>query len=70
MKINRHALDIALAKAMLNRRELAKKSGVSESLLSKAYNGYSGISPKAIGKLARALDVPVESLVEQPNESL
>lgn len=67
MKINTYALDLALAKATLTRRELAQRANISESLLSKACNGHSGISPRVAGRISKALDTPVEYLVEPPN---
>jgi|GEM_PF-2010502 len=55
---------MAMAKACLDVNELAEKSGVPTATLVQVKGGRQSPRPKTIGKLARALNVPVEELLE------
>lgn len=65
MKLNRKALEIAMAKAELSVADTAEASGVGLSSISKAINGKTALRRKSIGKLAKALGVEVEDLIEE-----
>ena len=64
MKINTKAFELALANASMNRRDLAKKSGVAESTMSRTICGKGDTMPKTIGKLAVALGVSPADIIE------
>ena len=61
MKLNKQALMLALCRNCMNKGELAKLSGVAMSTI----NGKKDVLPKTLGKLAKALNVPVEELIEE-----
>ena len=65
MNINVSNLNLALARAEMNRRDLSKRCGVHESTLSKIYRGKSKPSPKLMGKIAKGLGVDVADLIER-----
>lgn len=68
MKINKKAYELALAKAEMNTRHLANVCKVSESTLSKAVNGITEPRPATLGRMARALKVPVEEIILREEE--
>lgn len=64
MKISKTKFDIALARACTNATELSKK-GIGRTTLNRATgSGKEGVSPKTVGKIARALGVDVTDLLE------
>ena len=64
MQINKDKLDIALANSRINLSDLRGK--VSSTTLAKIRNDKNhNVTPKTVGKLAQALEVPVSALVEQ-----
>lgn len=64
MKISKTKFDIALARACTNATELSKK-GIGRTTLNRATgSGKEGVSPKMVGKIARALGVDVTDLLE------
>ena len=52
-----------MANACITINELSKKSNVSRYTLNKYTSGKSNPKPATIGKLAKALNVPVEELI-------
>lgn len=64
MKANKKALQLAMARACLNRRELAEKAGIPESTLQGVINRCS-VRPATLGKVARALGVDPLEIMEQ-----
>ncbi|MDO4764715.1 MAG: helix-turn-helix transcriptional regulator [Eubacteriales bacterium] len=62
MKVSKLKLHLAMARACMSIREVAGKSKVSSKTL--ANWGKNELNPKVIGKVAKALDVPVEELIE------
>lgn len=62
LKININRYKILLASKCMTQRDL--KSVVSESTLVKICKGGE-VSPKVVGKIARALNVDVEKIIEQ-----
>lgn len=63
MRIHKHELLTAMANAGMSFKALASVSGVSRATLSYINNGKA-CRPETVGKLAKALGVPVEQLVE------
>lgn len=60
MKANRKALELAMARACLDSRELAEKAQLPRPTLNNAIVGK-GIRPSTLGRIARALGVdPME----------
>lgn len=64
MKIDFQKLQIAMASACMNKSELAAASGLSRVSITKYFSGGRQPSIKAIGKIAKALDVPVTDIIE------
>ena len=64
VRINSRKLAIAMATAGYSFIDLATVSGVSRTSLSYINCGKS-CKPQTAGKIARALNVPVEKLIEQ-----
>lgn len=64
MKFNKTKLGIAMAENNLNFRELAEASGVSRATLSYINNGKN-CRPNVAGKIATALNKPLEELIEE-----
>ncbi|QNO15315.1 helix-turn-helix transcriptional regulator [Alkalicella caledoniensis] len=65
MKLDSQKLLIGMANACITITELAEKSNVSRPALTKFTTGKSNPKPATIGKLAKALDVKVEDLIER-----
>ncbi len=63
MRLNPKSFEIALAKAAMNRRDLASETGISESTLCKAVNEGSDMRTKNIGLICKALNVSVEEII-------
>ena len=65
MRINPERLSLAMAEACLTTRDLQTKGSLSNSTITKAKNDPAyRPTLKTIGKLAKALNVPVEYLTE------
>lgn len=69
MKINKQKLQLAMANACLNMDDLAALAEVSRVSISKYLSGLRNPKPKTIGKIAKALKVPVESLIDMEERS-
>ena len=63
MKVNRKKLQLAMANACLNSEDLAVKAELPRPTLNSAITGRS-VRPATIGKIAKALGVPVEQILE------
>lgn len=64
MKLSTDKLFLAMANACITITELASKSNVSRPALTKCASGKSNPRPATIGKIAKALGVRVEELIE------
>ncbi len=64
MRIDYRKLQIAMANACFNKSELAQAAGISRISVSKYFAGTRKPSEKAIGKITKALNVPVTDLLE------
>jgi len=59
-------IDRLCTERKLNRRTLAKKMGILEASLSRSLNGNPTL--ETLEKIAKALDVSIKSLFEDPND--
>lgn len=64
MKVNRQKLQMAMANACLNMDDLAELAEVSRNSIAKYLIGLRNPKPKTLGKIAKALNVPVEKLID------
>lgn len=64
MKVSKRKLEIAMSEKYLNFIKLSKISGISRTTLSYINNGKS-CRPDVAGKIAKALEVSVEDLIEK-----
>ncbi len=63
MKINKQKLQLAMANACLTSGDLHKKSSLPRGTFLNVITGKS-VRPATIGKIAKALNVPVENLID------
>ncbi|OUQ16097.1 hypothetical protein B5E84_13025 [Lachnoclostridium sp. An14] len=68
MRINKLKLQIAMANACLSMDELAKKAGISRISLTQYSSGNTNPRTKTLGKIAKALGVSVESLIDMEGD--
>ena len=66
MKINQNSLELKMARACMNLSDLRKK-GFSPRTIARASKGEE-LTTKTVGRIARALGVDVEELLEQPRK--
>ncbi|MDY3872368.1 MAG: helix-turn-helix transcriptional regulator [Roseburia lenta] len=64
MKINKQKLQIAMANACLSMDDLAEIAKISRISLTKYISGNTEPRTKTLGKIAKALNVPVENLID------
>lgn len=64
MKINSDKLMLAMANACVTISELSIRSNISRPTLTKFTTGKSNPRPITVGKIAKALNVKVEDLIE------
>ena len=67
MKILKSKLFVIMATSGITQGDIAKKMGVSRSYISTVL-ARGTCSPKTAGRIAKALNVSVESIVEVPND--
>ena len=63
MQIDQNRLLIAVARACLTDKELCERAGIARPTLTKIKGGRRAPKPATVGKLAKALAVPVEELI-------
>lgn len=68
MILDRKKLQLLMAKQEMNVSDLARKGNVSHSSLYKYIKGTLNPSIKQIGKIANALNVEVEELIQKEKE--
>ena len=64
MKVNLQKLQIAMANACMNKSELAGSAGISRLTVAAYFSGKRNPSLKTVGKIAKALNVPVTEIIE------
>lgn len=63
MVINKTKLELTMAELLINPKELAEKAQISYPAFKRAWEGQS-VKIATIGKIARALGVPVQDIIE------
>ena len=64
MKLDKRKIELAMARKGFTIPELIKESGVTEGTFMRVYYGYGGTRPITVGRIASALDVPVEDIIK------
>lgn len=64
MKIDKKKLDLAMAENCYSAEELSNLTGISTVTIARIKNGSQRPRPATIGKIAKALNVKVEYLIE------
>ena len=64
MKIDRSIFMTELARNCMTLKDLSVKSGVNTVTLARIKNGSQEPQPATIGKIAKALNITVEALIE------
>lgn len=65
MILDKRKVAIAMAQNVLTTNELSSKAGIHIVTLNRALNDRQKPTPATIGKIARALNVPVESIIRE-----
>jgi DNA-binding Xre family transcriptional regulator len=65
MKIDKNKLDLAMAANCISYEKLSKITGVSQVTIARMKNGSQNPRPITVGKIAKALNVKVEDLIEK-----
>lgn len=68
IKIKYDKFLLYFAKAEMSITELKAKSKVGRNTISKIINGETSVRPSIVGKLAKALNVEVEQIVDIENK--
>ncbi|NBJ16644.1 MAG: helix-turn-helix transcriptional regulator [Dehalobacter sp. 4CP] len=64
MKLSIPKMQLAMANSCMSMGELAVKSGVTETSIRRIKNCQMQPRPKTIGKIAKALNIKVEDLID------
>lgn len=64
MKIDKMKIDVAMANKGYSAKGLSEKCGVSQITIARLKRGVQKARPETVGKIAKDLDVPVESLID------
>ena len=64
MKVNLQKVQIAMANQAFSSKELSEKCGVSQVTITRITKGVQAARPQTIGKIAKALNVPVTEIIE------
>ena len=64
MKLDRRKMDAAVGNACVTYKILSEQTGISVCTLARIKNGHQNPRPATVGKIAKALNVRVEDLVE------
>ncbi|WP_242853761.1 helix-turn-helix domain-containing protein [Intestinimonas massiliensis (ex Afouda et al. 2020)] len=64
MKVNKKKLKLAMANVCMDSRDLAVAANLPRPTLNNAITGRN-LRPATIGKIAKALNVPVEQILEE-----
>lgn len=67
LKVDKQKVILARAQAIMTVRELAKESNVAASTISKIENGHIEPNPVTLGRIAKALRIPIENLLISSN---
>ena len=64
MRIDKKKLELAMANKAYSAKELSKICGVSQVTIVRITKGTQEARPGTVGKIAKALDVPVIDIIE------
>ena len=64
MKIDKMKIDVAMANKGYSAKEFSEKCGVSQITIARLKRGVQKARRETIGKIAKALNVPVENLID------
>jgi len=64
LKINKNKLEVLMAAQCITAENLSKLTGVSQVTIARMKRGVQNARPATVGKIAKALNVPVENLIE------
>ena len=64
MILNKEAFNLALAQAELTKQEVAQKSGVAPSTITKLLSGNQKMQPRTAGKIAKALGCNLSDIIK------
>ncbi len=64
MKISKSKLEMIMAEQCLTAENLAKLTGVSQVTIARMKRGVQNGRPATLGKISKALNVPVRDLLE------
>lgn len=64
MKINNIKFNIAIANVAMEQKDLAEKTGLTPETISRIKNGQQEPRLSTVGKIAKALEVNVEDLID------
>jgi transcriptional regulator with XRE-family HTH domain len=64
MRIDNHKLDLVMAEKCLTSEQLSVVTGVSQVSIARFRRGAQKPRPATIGKIAKALNVPVQEIIE------
>lgn len=65
LKLDRRKLDLILAEKCYSLVDLTKKAGVSSALITKVVSGNYTLTTKTLGKIAKALEVKPQDLIQE-----
>lgn len=63
MRISKTKVALQMAKFQINQQTLAERAGISRQTLSAVMNGRN-CRPEALGKIAKALEIEPEKIIE------
>lgn len=69
LRISSDKFLLALARSGMTTTELKEKSGVGRNTISKIINSETTVRPVVVGKLAKALNVQVEQILDINNKA-
>lgn len=64
MKISTEKIELAMANAVVGTKRLSELTGIAPAMITRIKNGSQQPRPVTVGKIAKALNVKVEDLVE------
>ena len=69
MRANRKKVELAMARACMNTKDIAEESGMPEQTVKNVLYGRS-VKPRTLGKFAKAIGVdPAEIIKEEQNDN-
>lgn len=64
MKLNNRGLQILMAEKIITVKELADMAGLSRVFIGSCIAGTANPKPATVGRIAKALNVPVQAIIE------